>query len=163
MKMPLVMLLLLPALTCCDAQPPALTYGGAQLWLKKAEPNELGITSIVSNCPVTRDEVDKEVRGVMDRARLKPLIFRPDKHELGMQVNVTCYSEISDQVYSFTVTVDFLGVKRFGDNATVFRYGNGGYSWMGAKDAQGIRRIVKGVVEYPVTEYLEANDLGDDE
>lgn len=149
---------------------PVNAYGQAKenRSLIKPTPGQLMPLLVLSpNCPVQIPDVDKLVRGILIRSRVKPLDSWDD--ELYMTVNVMCTEQVRrTDLVAFSVIVyfakpafhtvggDLAGVERF-----VFADRLLDYWGVGLSDGQGgkdyMLKVVRNTTERAVTDFMAAN------
>jgi len=160
MKKLILFVLMLPMVALADPQP----------WMKKENPNELGVdTWSTDSCPITNSELQELVEGVLVRSRIKPVSF---VGELGrgnpyLDVLLDCGADnTSLQRSPVDVRIDFI--------QSVFIEGKGNIrvrlgqipagSRFGVGNIEDIKQAIKDELEEVVADYLQANfDLGGDE
>lgn len=145
---------------------PMLANSDPQHWMKKQNPNELGVYAFVSDkCPIDSDELNEDFENVLVRSRLKPIswfISDPSIH-----LRVQCFPFREDpNFFDMILTIDFVFTASLTDGTeTYMRFGTephlGGMT-RGRKDY--LQSSVRDYMEDAITDYLKANfDLGEDE
>jgi len=131
-------------------------------WMEKAykqeNPNELAYFLLVHpDCPVTEEEGESILEGVLVRSRIKPLV-RPAwvSRPLYLSVSLECIKPKNNNPV-------FQIIARFGDvsgEIPIFYFPDYGFFGIGPKDS--MKTAFQGRVEAAITDYLKANfDLGD--
>ncbi len=122
-----------------------------QQWMQKPNANELYVTLVVypgAGCPVSRDQVDAVLSGVLVRSRIK----RVDSvgEGPGLSVVVDCEGRI------FDIDIDFFSRTAQGlwDRLGMISYGTHGT--YGA-DSEYLLNAVREGFESAITDYLKAN------
>ena len=141
----------------------AASYAAEVHFLTKDEPDTLfAMTFSGPDCPVASEELDRLVKGVMIRSRIKPA-----EHwmplEVVLAVNLKCLKLESNNPI-FDLSVRFVRLSPTDDESLLVTsrffedYGN-----LGIGDRSFISQSIKDSTEIAVTEYLKVNfDLGED-
>ena len=127
----------------------------------KDNPNDLAVYAYTyPYCPVTKSEIDEIAKGVLVRARIRP-VERSSTESFHLFLHLKC-AEPNDSPRTLVYfSIDFVS----SSNGSIYRSGLFDRGWhMGTADAQTIKSWVRESVEDVVADYLKANfDLGDDE
>jgi hypothetical protein len=122
--------------------------------LKVDNPNELAYWSAInSECPLTGEELDSIVKGVLLRSRIKPLEDQIlEAGTVYLNVSVQCTSVVADNKHAYYIRAEF---GRYNPpppvlfDAPVYRVGIG--------DKDFIKQNCEDVVESAVTLFIKAN------
>lgn len=138
---------------------PMLASGNPESWMRKENPNELGLWSFTTDtCPFSSDEIEEELANVLVRSRIKPVHFAVS--DPYVYVNVQCFPFKQDpDFYSMMTTIDFVNVGTLADGTeTYVRVGTDphlGGLFRGRKEY--LKASVREYMERIVADYLRAN------
>jgi hypothetical protein len=127
-------------------------HADPQPWMKRNDPDTLGVSvevQVLKEC--ASFDIDDVVRGVLIRARLKPVEFTQTP-DLWLRVILQCYPP-REQRYLYILKIDFGTYKGASLRYYPDDYGSGSFD---AADAESIERAVHDGVERAITDYLEA-------
>ncbi len=144
---------------------PIVAVGDPEPWMKKENPNELGVFVFVTKrCPMTDSELRELLEGVLVRSRIKPVSWVAG--DIYLDVDLDCTQSQSSNHVIFNFVIDFTGVALLEGKGNVpVRFGkfkSGGV--FGSASLNEAKQAMKVQIESVITDYLQANfDLGEDE
>jgi len=146
----------------CVAIIPGLVLAEGSTWLTKDDPGTLYVTtSAEGDCPLSAKNLDKLVKGVIIRSRIKPAEgWNP--HETALNVDLVCLKrEGNSPVYESTV--QFVKIHLNDDGMVLLTHMMEDYGSLGIGDKSFVSQSLKDSTEAAITDYLKANfDLGED-
>ena len=123
--------------------------GGSSEYLKKENPNELAIKVQLNGDCVDEEELEKNIKGVVTRSRIKPTdnwVYDP----LFLNISLDCIYTRANPVYSFGVQFG-----RWSPAPSIFYVDDYGTTGIGSKE--NILNSAKNSVERAITKYIEVN------
>ena len=141
---------------------PIIAAGDPQPWMKKENPNELGVFVFVTKrCPMADSELQELVEGVLVSSRIKPVSWVAE--DIYLDVDLDCTQSQSSSHVIFNFVIDFTGVALLEGKGNVpVRFGkikSGGV--FGTASLNEVKQAMELQLEKVVTDYLQANfDLG---
>lgn len=141
---------------------PGIALTDEASWIVKENPDVLYVGTFAhSDCPISGKELEKLVKGVMIRSRIKPAeswgAFEPT-----LQVTVNCLPlQGNNPVFHSSVQFKKMLIDDNDDLLYIHRASD--YGTIGIGEKSFITQSLKDSTEAAITEYLKANfDLGED-